>query len=766
MLKLPDSLHLDFESRSAVDLRKVGVYAYAEHPTTDILCFSYRFGVLGKVKRWKRGQPLPQEVIDHVAAGLRVVAHNALFERVMWNKCLRRRYVGLPEMQIEQMSCTLVRAYACNLPGRLDKLAAVLGLNNQKLDDSAMRILSRPRPKKRRKGQPVDTTIEWIEEHDNPLLYEQLYQYCDGDILAECEADNYLPELIESERELWYIDQRMNDRGVKVDEAFIRAAVKLTEYAKEQADIEIQRLTLGAVSAVSKPIEIKTWLATRGIHTETLRKGDFDDLLIEADSVSDPTARQVLELRRNASKSSTAKYEAMLHTLCADGRIRGLLQFCGATQTLRWAGRLVQPQNYPRVDADTEADQVAFTVNLCKQWPNNADQVFGMLELIGAPRNAIGEKQDGMSTLAWLSKGLRSTIIADEGKRLIGGDFSNIEGRVNAWLAGEHWKLEAFRSYDAGTGPDLYKLAYSRSFNIAVEIVTKLQRQIGKVEELALGYQGGVGAFITMTQTYLLKLPLIVKAVRETVTPEEWDKVAKRYAKATDKWGLDETTWTAIKIIVIAWRETNEAIVQGWWDLQDAAIAAVDAPHTPIPVYGGRGRYMSDGNILYFAGPTGEVIWYANPQIVRVVTEQIQMPDGKWYTREECEDAFPTTSFISDAFEFWEAQGCTVERRERNSVRVWREDDRGIWSPLHLYGGFQCENIVQFVSRCALKRASVKCERAGYPLVLTVHDELVAEAWKWFGSASAFKHLMTIDDPEFEGCPIVAATWEDERYVK
>jgi DNA polymerase len=761
MLKLPDSLHLDFESRSVVDLRKTGVYVYAEHPSTDILCFSYRIGVLGKVKRWKRGQPIPQEVIDHVAAGFKVVAHNAMFERVMWNKCLRRRYPGLPEMQIEQMSCTLVRAYACNLPGRLDKLAAVLGLNNQKLDDSAMRVLSRPRPKKRRgrvranTPEPPPEPTTFIEEDEAPELYEQLYTYCDGDVMAECEADNYLPELIDSERELWFIDQRMNDRGVKVDEAFIQVAVRLTEYAKQQADLEIQRLTLGEVSAVSKPIEIKAWLEKRGIVTETLRKGDFDDLLIEADSIKDATARQVLELRRNASKSSTAKYEAMLHTLGSDGRIRGLLQFCGATQTLRWAGRLVQPQNYPRVDADTEADQVAFTVNVCKQWPDNVDHVFGLLELIGAPRNAIGERQDGMSTLAWLSKALRSTIIACEGHRLLGGDFSNIEGRVNAWLAGEFWKLEAFRAYDAGTGPDLYKLAYSRSFNIAVEIVTKLQRQIGKVEELALGYQGGVGAFTTMTQTYLLKLAHIVRAIQETLSPQQWDSIAARYNKATDKWGLDETTWTAIKSIVIAWRGTNEAIVQGWWDLQDAAIAAVDAPHTPIPVYGGRGRYMSDGNILYFAGPTGEVIWYANPQIVRVVNESIEMPDGRWYTREELPE-----------FDFWADQGCKVERRERNSVRVWREDDRSMWSPLHLYGGFQCENIVQFVSRCALKRASMRCERAGYPLVLTVHDELVAEAPTWFGSAHAFKNLMTVDDAEFEGCPIVAATWEDTRYVK
>lgn len=751
-MTLPDA-HLDFETRSVIDLKKAGVYRYAEDPTTDIWLFRYKIGN-GPVKSWDRDDPPPDELIEHVQAGGKVIAHNAQFERIIWNCILRRWFHWIPPLQIEQMECTMARALVMNLPGDLDRLGDVLSLPQQKDSEGAtiMRKYMRPR-----RIEPDGTIVWWDDIGD----LHKLGAYCSQDVRTESAAANVLPPLPDGERWLWELDQRINDRGVYIDVPLVQRAIELVEYAQQEADRQMRILTKGYVKTVGQVGKIVEWLNWRGIIATKLRKGDQDMLITQALVIYDDTAKEVIELRRQASKTSTAKYKRIMQCVCCDGRARGLIQYAGASQTLRWAGRLVQPQNYPRVDAETESDYVAYTVNIVKDRRLSLDQVHDLLELVGAPRNAIGETQEGMATLAWLSKALRSTIIAAPGNKLVGGDFANIEGRVNAWLASEQWKLAAFAAYDAGTGPDLYKVAFWKSFGIPIEQVTKPQRQIGKVEELALGYQGGVGAFITMMQTYLIKLPKITAAVYETVPSVQWDAMASRFSHARDKLGLMERDWTAVKLIVTAWREAHPQIVQGWWDLQDAAIQAVDNPFVPVPVYGGRCRYMSDRNYLYLQGPSGDVICYAQPSVRRKVQESI-LYNGRWYTPEDFEDSERHTI----SWEWLVAAGYEVKKQVRYSVHFWALDDKNRWREHALYGGWQCENIVQFTSRCVLKHSMRKVEDGRYPIILTVHDELLSEVKLDYGSEADYRRIM-MDTPHWlAGCPVSAATWEDTRYVK
>ena len=522
-----------------------------------------------------------------------------------------------------------------------------------------------------------------------------------------------------------------------------------------------RNLTNGAVNKATEVAKIVAWLNTHNIRTTSLRKGDRQRLLDLAESADDDDAADVIELRATTGKTSTAKYRAIKGSVGADGRGRGWLQFGGAQQTMRWAGRVVQPQNYVRVSDDEEAAIVSFVVGITSDTTRPLSEVYDMIELVGPPRLANGDKQGGLATLAWLAKSLRSTIAAPTGWLFVGGDYSNIEGRINAWLANEQWKLQAFRDYDNHIGPDLYKLAYAKAFNIDHERVTKPLRQIGKVIELQCGYQGGVGAFITATNTYLLKLPSLVRAISETTTAEVWDSVATRYPHARDKMDLDEATWTAVKVAVLGWRKSNPNIVANWWELQDAAILAVDQPGNVVPVYDGRVSYYSDTQFLYCRLPSGRVLMYAQPHAVVVTEEKIF--DGIQYVDVDC--LFP------NELDALLKLGYKVVQRSRRGVQFYGLNDVKQWTRKTLYGGYQCENIVQGTARDFLAPAIVRAEQAGYEVCLTVHDELLSLIKpNWYDRSADheryYQWLMTQLPAWATDFPMAASTWSGARYVK
>lgn len=708
-----EDAHLDFETASTTDLRTAGLYRYAEDPNTRVWGFSWQIGS-GPILQWRPGYIDPTPLLDHVAQGGRVVAHNAAFERTIWNKIIRRLKPHWPEMTIAQQICTMARAQAVALPADLDRLSEVLEQKNRKdvAGATIMKQLMRPR------SIGKDGTIVWWDE---PAKIDRLMAYCDQDVRTEHETDTLIPQLSPYEQELWYLDQRINERGIKVDVASCHRAVELVELSKRRANQRIKLLTQGAVEKTSQDARIIAWLKERGIEVATIKKSEEDEimLLMQGDDV----AQEVIKLRNSSNKTSTAKYKKMLGCVCEDGRIRGTLGYHVAS-TGRWGGRLIQPHNLPRLDMEKMGVQVSNVIDVLSK-PIPASESYDLLEAgIGTP-------------LHWLSKALRPMIVAEPGNVLIGADFKNIEGRVNAWLAGEQWKLEAFAAYDRGEGHDLYNLSFMRSFGIRVEEQDFDDRQIGKVQELACGYQGSVGAYITMGVTYGLQPHLLVAPIKAVTSAEDWDAMAIRYAKSRDKYELPEEQWVAIKLIVKGYRETNPNIVQAWWDLGDAAVAAVDKPGTIIHVYHNRVRYMCDGNWLYCSLPSGRVITYASPRI----EEKIQI-------------------LVNDKGEEYE--------RVRRTVSFWGIDGvKNIWRKEYLYGGLQCENIVSGVARDALDHALFRLERAGFPIVLHVHDEAISELLKGVKSKSEFKAIMSETPGEWaNGLPIAVSAWEGERYMK
>jgi len=350
-------IHLDFESASAVDLLKTGVYRYAEDPSTFIWLFSWRIGN-GVVNQWRPGWPAPAALLDHIAAGGIVTAHNAVFERLVWNSVLRRTAgcESYPRLSIEQMDDTMARALAIHLPPKLEDLARALDLPEQKDAEGSTLMKKMAKPRKRND----DGTFTWWGD---PANIDRLGLYCDQDVLTECAVDMRLPPLSTDERRLWELDQQINDRGIALDLNTIQACVEVLEIAQTRAHARMSELTGGQVRKCSEATRIVQWLTDRGIPTESIAKAEHDGLKTLADLVGDPVAREVIELRAEAAKSSTAKYTRMLQVACEDGRARGLLAYHRA-HTGRWGGALLQPQNLPSFDEDTDLDGVLGTIDI------------------------------------------------------------------------------------------------------------------------------------------------------------------------------------------------------------------------------------------------------------------------------------------------------------------------------------------------------------------------------------------------------------------
>lgn len=716
--------HVDFETRSRTDLKTAGVYRYVEDPTTSPWGFSWWIDGAGMnaIQRWRPGDPDPQVLLDHIANGGRFVAHNAAFERHVWNRVLRMRYVPhWPELKTAQQDCTMTRAAAIAHPMDLDRLGVALRTREKKDREGHALMLKMSRP---RKYNP-DGSITWW---DDPELIERLELYQDQDVRTEIEADTLLPPLTDDEYDLWQFDQIIADRGVYIDKERVQTLADMVVIAKKEADATMRKLTDRNVPKVTGAAKLLTWLNDRGIPAPNMQKRSHDDINWWADTKGDQQAKDAMELRKNTAKTSTAKYEAMLACVCADSRMRGLLAY-HAANTGRWAGRLVQPHNYPRLDDEEDARRVAWLHSLL-------DDKLGPKELYDMIEACYGP----LEPIRLLSVALRSTVEAAPGNEIIGGDFSNIEGRVNAWLAGEQWKLDAFRAYDAGTGPDLYRLTYAKSFGVDVASVGKgPKRQIGKVQELFLGYQGGVGAFFGPTvkmSPYDVSDPVL-----RATSAEQWDNTCLSYHMPnTHRFDLPEKEWVALKVLVDNWRSANPRIVQNWWDLQDAAIQAVMAPGQIVPVCMNRIQYYFDGKTLWCVLPNGRMLSYSNARID--VTKELKV----------------------------DRYGQTYERIKYTVLFDGVDPDTKQWGTRNLYGGLQDENIVQATSRDILVGAMRRVERAGYPVILTVHDDILTEPSLYdihrLGlSKEHFTAIMSQGETWTSGLPISVDAYQDKRWI-
>lgn len=541
-------LSIDIETFSSVDLKACGVYAYTASPDFEILLFAYSLnGRKVEVIDLKSGEEIPC-VIELMLrdSDTQKTAYNANFERT----CLAQHF-KIP-MPPEQWKCTAVHATTLGMPPSLGEVARVLGLpeDKQKMNEGKSLIQYFCKPCKPTKTNGNRTRN--LPEHD-AAKWKIFKEYCKRDVESEMAVLKKLQRfpIPEHEQRLWELDQHINDRGVRIDTVLAKKAIECNDLHMERLTQEATLLTgLDNPKSVS---QLKTWiLEETGEVVDSLNKDTVPDLL-ERHSDNDAVG-QMLELRQELSKTSIKKYEAMLRSVCPDGRIRGLLQFYGANRTGRWAGRIVQVQNLPKnnlPDLDIARDLVK-------------EGLFDALEILFE------------STSSTLSQLIRTTFIPSDGHRFIVADFSAIEARVIAWLAGESWRMDVFNTHGK-----IYEASASQMFRVPIEKISKgnseyALRAKGKIAELALGYGGSVGALTAMG--------------------------------ALDM-GLEEEE---LKPLVNLWRKANHSIVQFWWDAGEAAIDVVKTKKSQT-VKGIKFEY--GGGILFINLPSGRKLAYIKPQI-------------------------------------------------------------------------------------------------------------------------------------------------------
>ncbi|HDW1380124.1 TPA: DNA polymerase [Enterobacter asburiae] len=643
-------LWLDLETFSEVPIKN-GTHAYAEG--AEIMLFAWAINN-DPVQVWDltAGEKIPLELrLALKNPDVEVWAHNSRFDRTILRHCM-------PDMApaTERWRDTMVQALAHGLPGALGALCEVLGVPQDKAKDtegkSLIQLLCKPRPKNSKLRRATSKT--------HPIEWARFVAYAGLDIEAMREVYKRLPKwnYKGAELALWHRDQQINDRGVCMDVQLAKAAIEAVDAEQKRLAKRTQVMTDGEVQAATqRDAMIKHIVESYGVELPDMQRSTLERRMADPDLPS--AVKELLAIRLQASTTSTSKYKSLMKGVSSDGRLRGTLQFCGASRTGRWAGRLFQPQNLPR--PSLEQDQIDEGIEALKA--GCADLLF-----------------DNIMELT--SSALRGCIMAPAGKKLVVSDLSNIEGRKLAWLAGEQWKLDAFREYDEGTGPDLYKLAYARAFNISPDDVDKYQRQIGKVMELGLGFGGGVAAFLTFALVYGLDLDELANAALPNIPPDVIREAKSWYdesVKRKSTFGLSERVFIACDSLKRLWRRAHPATCDFWYELERTVRTAIATPQKTL--YCGYLKVRRDGAWLRIQLPSGRALCYPSPSIEK---GNINYQGVNSYSRK--------------------------------------------WQRLKTYGGKLVENVTQAAARDVLAGNMPLIEDAGYSIVLTVHDEVITEA--------------------------------------
>lgn len=716
-------------------LSSVGAQVYCDHPTFEVLSLWYDLKDGRGPRHWCPGKPNPQDLFDHLARGLLIEAWNVGFEKRVWRRCVE--LYGWPSLEpyLGQLRCAMAKARAFARPGGLGKAAVVMGTfqKDARGNDGIKTFCIPQNPTAR---QP-ETRIR--PEHDPVRFQSDIVEYNLVDIQAEAHASANTPDLFPIELEYWQADQTINDRGVHVDVPILRQCVRILESAQAKYGAEFRSLTGGIEP--SKLQQFQGWLTSRGVRLPDMTEDTVAAALKRTDL--DPDVLRALHLRSLVGSASVKKIYAMLNQASKDERLHDLFSF-HAARTGRPTGNGPQPTNLPRSGPDVWLCQCGrhYGVLLagcgwCGAGPEgrtsskplewSPEAMLDAIDVLATGELALVEMLFGDALLT-LAGCLRGMFTAGPGRRLISSDYTAIEAVVLACLAGEQWRIDLFDQ-----GGKIYEMsgALVLGLNYDDMIAYKKEtgqnhpgRQVGKVAELALGYQGWIGA---------------------------WKQFDDSGAMSDDE----------IKKVVLAWRDKSPAIVEFWggqsrrgpgglvWELFGVEGHFIQSILYPGHQFHYRGltfitlRDKVDsfgqpfGGATYIYLPSGRALTYHNPRL-------------------RASDKFGCQYAIS--FEGWNTNP------KNGPPQKWIEMDT--------WGGRLVENITQAVANDVLRYATVNLERAGYPVVLHVYDEIVAEVPEGFGSVEGLETIMkTLPPwavlPDGRRWPIGAAGgWEGLRYRK
>ncbi|MFL0197364.1 DNA polymerase [Clostridium sp. WILCCON 0269] len=546
-------LSIDLETFSSVNIGKGGLYKYVQSPDFEILLFAYSFDSEPvKIIDFTQREVLPQEIMAALKDPYILKhAYNAPFE---WY-CLNKFYIS----PLEQWRCTMIHGLYCGYTAGLAATGKALGLPEDKrkmgIGKALIRTFCVPCKPTKSNGHRTRTL-----PHHEPEKWSLFKEYCIQDVVTEMEIERRLQAfpVPEQEQELWELDQRMNAYGARVDQDLIDGALYCSKVVSEK--LMDEAVNLSGLDNPNSVQQLSGWLEKEtGEETVDLTKDTVKKLIKATDN---DVVKRLLRIRQELSKTSVKKYIAMKEAVCSDGRIRGLLQFYKANRTGRWAGRIVQPQNLPRTNIET--------LELARDCVK--------YKKIDALKLIYGSVPDTLSQL------IRTAFIPSQGNILVDADFSAIEARVIAWMAGEQWRLDVFNSHGK-----IYEASASQMFGVPIEKIKKGNpeyelRQKGKVAELALGYQGASGALISMGALNM--------GLEENELPE----------------------------IVHRWRATNRRIVDLWYSVENAALSVMRTGQ-PVGIknliIAHEGDYNTQQDFLTITLPSGRKLFYTRPFIAQ-----------------------------------------------------------------------------------------------------------------------------------------------------
>jgi len=674
-------LFLDIETRGAEFAG--GVYRYAQAGAEPILVQWAVDHSPVVVHEWPVFRL--QETVDRAD---RVVIHGSEFDATV----LAAHKVIIP---MGKQWCTMAQARQHGLPGGLDRLCEIFKIPQDQAKMREGRALINLFCKPNKKGAYNDKT-------SHPQEWAAFCEYAARDVLAMRELYHRMPAWnCAVERRHFELDRKINQRGVRLDLLQAQGFVRALKRASDRDDARTMELTGHAVESARQRDRLLVHLAAaHDVWLPDLTASTIERRL--QDETLPDEVKELLKVRLASARASPAKYAAVLKSACADGRARGMLVYCGAARTGRWSHRTIQLGNMPRPTIPPELMHLA----------------------CGALGTGIEDLilPDEVPMSQWAADCVRGLIVAAPGHELLVADYASVESRFAAWVAGEGWKVEAFRGFDAGKGPDQYKLAYARLFGSQPESVTKAQRQVGKVVELMLAYGGSVAAFVTGALNYGLDLAAVAAACAPGIPQDVRRKAHEAYERARDGGrdkalaeSLGEKVYMTCWALTRLWRSANSAIEAFWHDMERAVDRVLNGTRF---VDVGRVRVDREGS------------WV-----------RIRLPQGRYL-------CYPDMRRDADGLSFLGVSPYTHQ-----------------WTRIRTHGGKLLENVCQAGTRDILSHGLANLDADGWHPVMHIHDEPICEEPAGTRTVAQMVRLIT-DIPGLDGLPLAASGFVAQRYYK